>query len=376
MNYTNVPKTVSFNGARLAEIKASIGNYPEEERIIRERAEKLLITEPYTVTKKQLVPPSGNVHDYMTMGTYWWPDPSKPDGLPYIRRDGEMNPVCKDRNSYGNMSNAAYHLAHAAYVFEREDYAKKALEILTVWHLDEETRMTPHAEYAQAIPGICEGRGIGIIDFARSFLVFDACEILYALGVMSDEVLRGIKSWYVDFINWMITSEKGIYEDNYFNNHGAWYDVQVLSAAIFTGRYELARRVAMNTYRRRHKTHIMADGAQPHELERTNAMSYSIMNLEALVRLAELSARYGCNEGVGTDAEAGVCLIEKGAQFLYPYAVDQKDFPYSQIKPSDMGARMCLILRMLSDMLGKSEYLEMAAAIEKPKYLCNVMPTF
>ena len=29
--------------------------------------------------------------------------------------------------------------------------------------------MNPHAEFAQAIPGICEGRGIGLIDFRDSY---------------------------------------------------------------------------------------------------------------------------------------------------------------------------------------------------------------
>jgi hypothetical protein len=28
----------------------------------------------------------------MSYAPYWWPNPAKPDGLPYIRRDGEINP--------------------------------------------------------------------------------------------------------------------------------------------------------------------------------------------------------------------------------------------------------------------------------------------
>ena len=33
-------------------------------------------------------PPSGDKHDYLSYSRYWWPDPEKNDGLPYIRRDG------------------------------------------------------------------------------------------------------------------------------------------------------------------------------------------------------------------------------------------------------------------------------------------------
>ncbi|MCU0469106.1 MAG: alginate lyase family protein, partial [Arcicella sp.] len=50
----------------------------------------------YSVTHKKQVPPSGDKHDYMSMGPYWWPDPTKPNGLPYIRKDGQVNPEYHD----------------------------------------------------------------------------------------------------------------------------------------------------------------------------------------------------------------------------------------------------------------------------------------
>ena len=49
----------------------------------------------YTVMHKTQIPPSGDKHDYMSQGPYWWPDPSKPDGKPYIRKDGVKNPEIK-----------------------------------------------------------------------------------------------------------------------------------------------------------------------------------------------------------------------------------------------------------------------------------------
>lgn len=36
----------------------------------------------YTVVNKAVLPPSGDKHDYMSMAPYWWPDETKPDGLP------------------------------------------------------------------------------------------------------------------------------------------------------------------------------------------------------------------------------------------------------------------------------------------------------
>ena len=50
----------------------------------------------YSVMDKKQVPPSGDKHDYMSTGPYWWPDPTKPDGLPYIKKDGQRNPEYYD----------------------------------------------------------------------------------------------------------------------------------------------------------------------------------------------------------------------------------------------------------------------------------------
>src|SRR5688572_27195858 len=56
------------------------------------RADQALVGATYSVAHKTRVPPSGDKHDYMSMGPYWWPDPNRPNGEPYIRRDGEVNP--------------------------------------------------------------------------------------------------------------------------------------------------------------------------------------------------------------------------------------------------------------------------------------------
>jgi len=47
---------------------------------------------PFSVTTKRRTPPSGDKHDFMSLAPYWWPDPDKADGLPYVQRDGQRNP--------------------------------------------------------------------------------------------------------------------------------------------------------------------------------------------------------------------------------------------------------------------------------------------
>ena len=42
-------------------------------------AEQALKEGPFSVMDKKRTAPSGDKHDYLSGGPYWWPDPSKPD---------------------------------------------------------------------------------------------------------------------------------------------------------------------------------------------------------------------------------------------------------------------------------------------------------
>jgi hypothetical protein len=61
-------------------------------RRLRRDADHALKSEIYSVTLKQQLPPSGDKHDYLSVAPYWWPNPITNNGLPYVRRDGEINP--------------------------------------------------------------------------------------------------------------------------------------------------------------------------------------------------------------------------------------------------------------------------------------------
>ena len=47
---------------------------------------------PFSVVDKAILPPSGDRHDYLSIGPYWWPNPDTADGRPYVRRDGQVIP--------------------------------------------------------------------------------------------------------------------------------------------------------------------------------------------------------------------------------------------------------------------------------------------
>src|SRR5438094_735275 len=76
---------------RQARAAAHVADSPALQKL-RQDAERALKVEPITVTSKTFLAPSGDKHDYLSLAPYWWPDPAKPDGKPYVRKDGERNP--------------------------------------------------------------------------------------------------------------------------------------------------------------------------------------------------------------------------------------------------------------------------------------------
>ena len=96
---------------------------------LRDAADRAMKDGPFSVMDKQITPPSGDKHDYMSMGTYWWPNPNTANGLPYIRRDGERNPEIEkipDHQNLGRVGRDSRLLALAFYVAGNEAYAARA----------------------------------------------------------------------------------------------------------------------------------------------------------------------------------------------------------------------------------------------------------
>ncbi len=139
-----------------------------DQRLLQD-AETASAVGPFSVVDKDASPPSGDPHDYLSQAPYWWPDPDIDSGLPWVRRDGEANPDREqhDRQAVAAMFSAVNTLSAAFFFNDHEDFAARAGLLLRTWFLDPQTRMNPHLQYAQGIPGRCEGCGIGIIDTAR-----------------------------------------------------------------------------------------------------------------------------------------------------------------------------------------------------------------
>src|SRR5687767_12341197 len=182
----------------------------DRERILKAGA-AALAREPLTITKHRAPLSEGGPNDFYSNGDYWWPDPKKPNGLPYVQRDGHSNPDAffHHRTAVRDLRDAVAALG-AAYKATRDDrYPAKAAELLRVFFLDPATRMNPHLQYAQAIPGVSPGRGIGIIDALHLVEVPPAVEAMAGSAAMPPDLVAGLRKWFGELANWMVESKNG-----------------------------------------------------------------------------------------------------------------------------------------------------------------------
>lgn len=299
-------------------------------------ADKSLSAGPYSVMFKEFTPPSGDKHDYASLSPYWWPDPGKPDGKPYIRKDGEINPerAKYDLDPMGNMANAVGDLSLAYYFTGDEKYATKAAELIRVWFLNEDTRMNPNCTYAQFVPGRDEIRAAGCIETNRIRKVVDADGLLQGSAAWTAEDSTQLRSWFKEFLNYLLTSEQGMKEASAANNHGTWYGVQTATYALFVGDDALAKKLIETHGRDRIASQIEPDGKQPEELARTNGYDYSRYNILAHLELCMLGERVGLDLwSYKTDDGRS---LRTAIDWLLPYATGQKKWEYQQIKPPKM----------------------------------------
>ena len=308
-------------------------------RLERE-AQKALSEGPFSIVNKSVTPPSGDKHDYMTQAPYFWPDPKSPNGLPYIRRDGERNPEINkitDHHSLDQLESSVETLALAYYFKGEEAYAAKAVQLLRAFFIDPATRMNPNLEYAQFIPGVNTGRGIGLIETRGLTHVVDAIGLLAGSKALTEADQRGQQDWFGKFLEWMQESKNGREESAAKNNHGTYYDVQVVSYALFLGKKALAVRVLQEARQKRIATQIEPDGRQPLELARTKAWGYSNGNLDGLMLLATLGERVGVDLWNFQTHDGR--SIRKALDFLAPVALGERKWQYQElggVKPEEL----------------------------------------
>ena len=300
-------------------------------------ADKALLEGPFSVTDKSQLPPSGNKNDYVSYSRYWWPDPTKADGLPYIRRDGETYPGSQsldasDRQRIGAFGENTEVLALAYYFTGEKKYAQKVALLLRVWFLNEATRMYPNLNHAQCRPGHNTGSKSGVLDGRIMIKALEASLLIEGSKALSKEEKQGLKRWAEAYFEWLTSSELALQEAASKNNHGSYYDVQALYFALYAGKKVKAQQIAENFYQKRVLKQIQTDGSMPEEITRTRPLFYSIYNLNALFLFAHLAEMVGEDLWKTNDPSS---RLRTALDYLVPYTDPEKPWPHPTLKATN-----------------------------------------
>jgi len=309
-----------------------------------------------TIVDKKTFSPSGDAHDYISYGRYWWPNPAKPAGLPFIRRDGHPNDeqiALGDRSRLDTMVNTVATLAVAWHRWHREDHASRAGDWLRTWFITPATRMKPALEFAQIRLGHEDNRGspAGVLEGRVLADLVDALRLLHDSPAWRGGEEATVRQWFADYSNWLQTAKLARDEHAAPNNHGSWFLVQAAMIARYLGRDDEAKRlceedlVLIGAQFRR-------DGSQPLELEREDGLGYSLFNLQAQLQLARLARPLGIELWNYTAPNGG--SLKKGLDYLRPYNKAPENWPHQQIEKLKPG--------FLTAVLKDAEALDKTAA--------------
>lgn len=325
-------------------------------RHARQQAELALDQPMLSVIHDENLFESAQPNDYRSFGPYWWPDPAKDDGLPWIRRDGDVNPASVGgcRTMLDTLKLTMEQLALGWLVTRDARFADHAAELVRTWFIHPHTRMNPHLEFGQAIPGKCTGRGIGIIDTYMVLQMLDAITITAGAGSLDKDEYHEIANWTSEYGRWVQTSKHGRDERATTNNHGTWYDVQVAGFALFSGREDDAREALTRLRDERIAKHIQPDGSQPHELGRTRSFDYSTMNLRGHLIGASMGRLVGID--IASPTTQSGRQLRDAVGFFKTYLTGLESWQWEQMvdtKPCQLAS----LLAFAAQVLDEPEYL-------------------
>ena len=263
--------------------------------IIR-RAETALDEGPFTVTNKDHHPVDGaTVHDFFSHLVHYWPNPDTDDGLPWVQRDGHVNPDSFHDFDEMRVTTRVGFLGLAYLLTEDERFAEHAASLTRTFFLDPETRMNPNCEYANTVPGKPErGTRFMVAGFHLRFReLFDALAIIEASPHWTDDDKRAMQQWCREFVHWMETSDTALSERRKDNNHATAYYMQAALLSLYADDRRRARRYVQEYADDVMPRQLKAGGMQPAEFDRNNNLEYLVYNLSIIMDLAALGDRVG-----------------------------------------------------------------------------------
>lgn len=275
------------------------------------------------------LPNGATKNSYVSFAPYYYPDPSKPDGLPWIKVDGCVSPVSNKppstRDAWGEFVKGVEGLALAAYYslenpglfpLKRSEYAAKAVDMINVFLINPETKMDPSLSFAQL-----RNDGRERVAFDWGVDVVSSPELIDALGLLESfpeftaDLQTAVKKWVTDLLASLDSQIAVLKEDiqSSRNNIRTIYEVFRYAVLLYTSN-PAAATLNLRCLELQ-KSQILGSGDQPLESSRPDSFLYSSSNLVQHTRLARLSDRLSASSSFGS----GACwtpALEKAAEYL------------------------------------------------------------
>jgi hypothetical protein len=235
--------------------------------------------------------------------------------------------VQTDLGRFQKLAPAVHHLAWAYFLSGDERFAGKSSELIRTWFLDPATKMNPHLRYGGHIPGVVDGRSYGLTDVKSIRFILDGIGFLRSSPAWTDADEREMQAWVSAYLDWLLTSRFGKKEAEAPNNHGTWYDAQVLACALFVQDRRAVELVAQSL-KGRIATQFTPEGSQPEEMKRTRALQYCMMNLHAFFENASMLSNAGIDLW---QFEVEGKSLRNAAGWLASYALGHKKLPSEEV---------------------------------------------
>ena len=337
---------VFLDEQQLQSVKASIADgsaseaVKEEYKRLLKSADKLLDGPNYTVVDKTIIPPGATANDFVSISSKAWPSESSSDGFPWAKKD-ETNPDTKtdkvDRARINDMGKAVYTLSQAYYFSGNVDYATKSAIMLKTWFLANKTRMNPHLQYAQTIPGVDKRSSSGIMDGrAIPYQVLDSINLIRSSGVWSERFDQVMDQWLATYLEYLTGSKMGGSAAKKTDRNGSWYYLQTSALAwylddqkVLKRQFKLAKDIM--------KSQFNGKGGLVKELDRSSSLRDSCFSLEGLTGIAVIADKAG--KKFWDLPSKKNSSIGKGINYIMP-AVVSGDWSHSD---EDIDVSDCLV---------------------------------
>jgi len=341
-NLSLIYYNINLNNQVKKGIKDNDSFFSGKYKTLIEEAEKALEFQVNPVTNKTKIPASKNKHDYLSYAPYKWADSSKLNGLPWITKDGQINPVSQGYDTDFKRAQKFFKtietLSWAYYYSDDNKYAEKAIQLIKIWYINEETKVNPNINFGQAVPGTADGRKAGVQEWLQQYHVITALQIFEYANILPEDVKTEMKHWFQQYLNWLLKDKMAIEAGKTGQNHANHYNHQIVGLLIYLGREEEAKQIIENAKYDRIAVQILPDGRQPKEMGRTRSVHYASLNLWSLTELSFIGKNLGVD--LWNFETEDIRSLQKAISYLKKYINQPEKWPFKEISKGGVSHTM------------------------------------